>query len=166
MPWPSSPPRHAEIAAQALDLIEVEYEPQPVVSDPVQARQPDVPALHPNGNLLKHIKVRKGEMEQGFAEADVILEHTFHTATTDHAFLEPECSIARPTPDGRMEIYVGSQIPYRTATRWRAPGLARRARAHHRAADGRRLWRQGRHRRADPRRPAGERHRSAGQAAL
>jgi xanthine dehydrogenase molybdenum-binding subunit len=101
-----------EIAAQALDLIETEYEPQPVISDPVQARRPDVPSLHPNGNLLKHIKVRKGDVEQGFAEADVILEHTYHTATTDHAFLEPECSIARPTPDGRMEVYVGSQIPY------------------------------------------------------
>jgi CO/xanthine dehydrogenase Mo-binding subunit/aerobic-type carbon monoxide dehydrogenase small subunit (CoxS/CutS family) len=102
----------ADIAAQALDLIEVEYDPQPVISDPVQARRSDVPSLHPNGNLLKHIKVRKGEVEQGFAEADVILEHTYHTATTDHAFLEPECSIARPGSDGRMEIYVGSQIPY------------------------------------------------------
>jgi xanthine dehydrogenase molybdenum-binding subunit len=102
----------ADIAAQALDLIEAEYELQPVISDPVQARQPEVPQLHSKGNLLKHIKVRKGEIEQGFAEADLILEHTFHTPATDHAFLEPECSIARPTPDGRMEIYVGSQIPY------------------------------------------------------
>lgn len=101
-----------EIATQALDLIEAEYEPQPVISDPVQARRPDVPALHPDGNLLKHIKVRKGDVQQGFEEAEVILEHTFRTATIDHAFLEPECSIARPTADGRMEIYVGSQIPY------------------------------------------------------
>jgi selenium-dependent xanthine dehydrogenase len=101
-----------EIASQALGLIEAEYEPQTVVSDPVQARQPDAPQLHPSGNLLKHIKVRKGDMGQGFAEADIILEHTFHTQITDHAFLEPECSIARLTPDGRVEIYVGSQIPY------------------------------------------------------
>ncbi|KPL82951.1 aldehyde oxidoreductase [Thermanaerothrix daxensis] len=101
-----------EIATQALDLIEVEFEPLPVVSDPVQAAQPDAPKIHPNGNLLKHIKVRKGDVAQGFAEADVILEHTFYTPMHDHAFLEPECSIARPTPDGRMEVYVGSQIPY------------------------------------------------------
>jgi len=101
-----------EIATQALDLIEVEFEPLPVVSDPVQAAQPDAPRIHPNGNLLKHIKVRKGDVEQGFAEADVVLEHTFYTPIHEHAFLEPECSIARPTPDGRMEIYVGSQIPY------------------------------------------------------
>ena len=92
------------IAAQALGLIGVEYELQPVVSGPVQARQPDAPALHPGGNLLKHIKVRKGDVAAGFAEAARTLEHTFHTAITEHAFLEPECSIARPTPDGRMEI--------------------------------------------------------------
>jgi len=101
-----------EIATQALDLIEVVFEPQPVVADPVYAGDPRAPSLHPSGNLLKHIKVRKGDVNQGFSEADVILEHTFYTAMTDHLFLEPECSIARPLPDGRMEIYVGSQIPY------------------------------------------------------
>jgi len=101
-----------QIAEQAVSLIEAEFELQPVITDPVQARQADVSQIHANGNLLKHIKVRKGDMEKGFAEADVILEHTFHTPTYDHAFIEPECSIGVPTPDGRMEIYCGSQIPY------------------------------------------------------
>ena len=62
--------------------------------------------------MLKHIKVRKGDTSVGMEEADVVLEHTFHTATYDHAFLEPECSIAQLTPEGRMEIFVGSQIAY------------------------------------------------------
>lgn len=101
-----------QIATEALERIEVEYELQPVVSDPIQARQPGAPSLHPGGNLLKHIKVRKGEIERGFEQSDIILEHSFHTVAMDHAFLEPECSVARPLPDGRMEIYVGSQIPY------------------------------------------------------
>ncbi|MCL5612046.1 MAG: molybdopterin-dependent oxidoreductase [Chloroflexi bacterium] len=101
-----------EIAEQASALIEAEFEIQPVITNPVQARQEGVPQIHEKGNLLKHIKVRKGDMDKGFAEADVILEHTFHTPTTDHAFIEPECSIGVPLPDGRMEIYVGSQIPY------------------------------------------------------
>jgi xanthine dehydrogenase molybdenum-binding subunit len=105
-----------EIAEQAAALIEAEFDHQPVITNPVQARQEGVPQIHEKGNLLKHIKVRKGDMEKGFAEADVVLEHTFHTPTTDHAFLEPECSIAVPTPDGRMEIYVGSQIPYQDRT--------------------------------------------------
>jgi len=51
-------------------------------------------------------------VDAGFAQADLILEHTFQTAITDHAFIEPECSIARLNSNGRMEIYVGSQIPY------------------------------------------------------
>jgi len=101
-----------EIATQALDLIEVEFELLPVISSAVQSRRPDAPVIHSQGNLLKHIKVRKGDVEQGFHEAEVVLEHTFQTAITDHAFLEPECSLARPLPDGNMEIYVGSQIPY------------------------------------------------------
>ena len=101
-----------EIAHQALELIEAEYERLPPITHPVQARQPSAPQLHEKGNLLKHIKVRKGDLESGFAAADIILEQTYHTPTTDHAFLEPECTIARPTPEGRMEIYVGSQIPY------------------------------------------------------
>ncbi len=105
-----------EIAEQAAALIEPEFDLQPVITNPVQARREGVPQLHEKGNLLKHIKVRKGDMEKGFAEADVLLEHTFHTPTTDHAFIEPECSIAVPTPDGRMEIYVGSQIPYQDRT--------------------------------------------------
>ena len=101
-----------EIAEQAAALIEAEFDLQPVISDPVQARREDVPQIHEKGNLLKHIKVRKGSIDLGFAEADVILEHTFHTPIYEHAFLEPECSIAVPTKDGRMEIYCGSQIPY------------------------------------------------------
>lgn len=105
-----------DIAEQALALIETEFDPQPVITNPVMARQDGVPQIHEKGNLLKHIKVRKGDMDQGFAEADVVLEHTFHTPATDHAFIEPECSIAVPLPDGRMEIYVGSQIPYQDRT--------------------------------------------------
>lgn len=102
----------AEIAAAARDLIECEYQPLPVITNPIQALSKGQPKLHDSGNLLKHIKVRKGDMELGFRESDILIEHTFHTQTTDHAFMEPECSIAVPTEDGRLFIYVGSQIPY------------------------------------------------------
>jgi xanthine dehydrogenase molybdenum-binding subunit len=101
-----------EIAAYAATLIETEFDLLPVITNPIQAKEEGQPKLHENGNLLKHIKVRKGDVSEGFKEADLILEHTFHTQTTDHAFMEPECSIAVPTKEGRMEVYVGSQIPY------------------------------------------------------
>jgi selenium-dependent xanthine dehydrogenase len=107
-----------DIASEALKLIEVEYEPLPVVADPEYAHTPEAPVLHPNhptGNLLKHIKVRHGDIEQGFAEADVIVEREYRTPTTEHAFLEPECAIGVPAGYGehdKLSIYVGSQIPY------------------------------------------------------
>lgn len=107
-----------ELAAQALELIEVEYEPLPIVADPEYAHTPEAPVLHPNhetGNLLKHIKVRHGDIEQGFAEADVIVEREYRTPTTEHAFLEPECAIGVPKGypgHEKLTVYVGSQIPY------------------------------------------------------
>ncbi len=101
-----------EIAKAALQLIVVEYEPLPIVDTAEYAHEADAPQIHNSGNLLKHIKVAKGDIDQGFAEADVVIERTYHTACTEHAFLEPECSIGRITDDGRYEIYVGSQIVY------------------------------------------------------
>ena len=100
------------IADRAVELIEIEVTPLPVISSAVQSAQPDAPKLREAGNLMEHIKVRKGDLVQGFADADLLLEETFTTPTMDHAFMEPECSVAVPTEDGRMTVYVGSQIPY------------------------------------------------------
>lgn len=112
-----------ELAHDALKLIQVEYEVLPAVTDPVTARRPDAPVLHPDrpsGNLLKHIQVRHGDIEAGFAAADVIVERTYRTPMTEHAFLEPECSIGVPAGwndprfgyHDKLTVYVGSQIPY------------------------------------------------------
>jgi selenium-dependent xanthine dehydrogenase len=108
-----------EIANAALELIDVDYEPLPVVATPQYAHSPEAPNLHPEhetGNLLKHIKVRHGDIEAGFAQADVIVEKTYNTPTTEHAFLEPECAIGIPAGHDddhkKLTIYVGSQIPY------------------------------------------------------
>jgi len=99
-------------ADAAIALIQVGLEPLPVLSTPQQALAPQAELLHEKGNLLKHIEVRKGDPEQGFRDAEIILEHSFFTPFTDHLFMEPECSLAVPLPDGRMEVYCGSQIPY------------------------------------------------------
>ena len=101
-----------DIADQAVALIDLEIDRLPVVTGPVMAKSPDAPQLHEQGNLLKHIKVRKGDVVSGFNETDISLEETFFTPTMDHAFMEPECSLAEPLSDGRMAVYVGSQIPY------------------------------------------------------
>ena len=106
------------IADAALALIEVDYEELPAVTSPLAALAPDAPLVHeerPDGNLLKHIKVKKGDIGAGFAGADVIIDRTYRTPTTEHLFLEPECSIGIPAgyPDhDKTTVYVGSQIPY------------------------------------------------------
>jgi len=101
-----------EIATQALALMAMEVDPQAVITGPDEALRTEAPKLHDGGNLLKHIQMRKGNLQQGFSQAEVTLEHTFHVPAAEHLFMEPECSIARLTPGGQMEVYVGSQIPY------------------------------------------------------
>ena len=125
-----------EIAAAAIDLVTFEYEELPVVGDALNAAEPGAALVHDgrsDGNLLKHIKVDKGDVERGFADADVIVDRTYRTQTTEHLFLEPECSIGIPAGydpsrfggdlddeavrgetarHDKTTIYVGSQIPY------------------------------------------------------
>jgi CO/xanthine dehydrogenase Mo-binding subunit/aerobic-type carbon monoxide dehydrogenase small subunit (CoxS/CutS family) len=114
-----------EIATAALERIKVEYEPLPVVAGAEQAREPHAAIVHEEwrptpdsegSNLLEHIKVRLGDIEQGFAAADVIVEREYRTPTYDHMFMEPECSIGVPAgydaDHAKLTVYVGSQIPY------------------------------------------------------
>ena len=100
------------LAAQALELIEVAYEPLEVVDSPERGLEPDAPLVHESGNVAKHIHLERGDLAEGWARADVIVERTYRTARAEHAFLEPECSVAVPEADGRLTVYVGSQIPF------------------------------------------------------
>lgn len=105
----------AEMARRALDLIQVEYEPLPVVDNPVDARKADAPVVNDgsgHGNLLKHIHVAKGDVEKGLAEAEIVIDNEYRSPFYEHAFMEPECAIGRVTEDGRIEVIAGSQIPY------------------------------------------------------
>jgi selenium-dependent xanthine dehydrogenase len=110
-----------EIAAQALDLIEVEYEPLPVVSGPKEAAAAGAPLVHEHpqhhspgahGNFLAHFHLENGDLAAGFAEADVILEREYATQTVEHGFIEPEAALAMPEANGRMTVYCGGQIPF------------------------------------------------------
>jgi CO/xanthine dehydrogenase Mo-binding subunit/aerobic-type carbon monoxide dehydrogenase small subunit (CoxS/CutS family) len=101
-----------EQAARALELIEFEFEALPVVSDPVQAHEPGAQPVHRDGNLLEEINVAKGDLAEGFRQAEVTFASTYRTPMMDHLFMEPECSLAHTGDDGRIEVLVGSQIPY------------------------------------------------------
>jgi CO/xanthine dehydrogenase Mo-binding subunit len=99
-------------AQDAIKLIEYELEELPVLSDVMKVRNSETVKLHPNGNLIKHIQVEQGDLEAGFEQAQVVLEDSYFTPAFEQLFMEPECSVARPMPDGRLEVWVGSQIPY------------------------------------------------------
>jgi len=100
-----------EIAAQARDLIAVEYEDLPIVTDPIEAMQPGAPLLHPEKetNVLLHYKIRKGSVEDGFARADVVVEGEYRTGAQEHAYLQPEAGVAYIDDEGRVTVLVAGQ---------------------------------------------------------
>ncbi|MCF8034732.1 MAG: xanthine dehydrogenase family protein molybdopterin-binding subunit [Desulfarculaceae bacterium] len=102
------------IAHQALKLIEVEYEPLPGIFDPRDAMAEDAPKIHEGGNILSDDKMVKGDVDAGFAEADVILERTYQVPFLEHAYLEPDTTMAIPQPDGVMLIEGPMQAPFTT----------------------------------------------------
>ncbi len=101
-----------EIAHEALSLIRVEYEVLPAVFDPRDALKPDAPKVHEAGNLLSDNKLRKGDVEKGFLEADIIMERTYQVPFLEHAYLEPDVTLAVPQPDGTMLVEGPMQAPF------------------------------------------------------
>ena len=84
------------IVQHALGLIEVEYEQLPFVTDPRAAIEPDSPPVHPGGNLVggEPIVLERGSVQEGFAEADIIVEDSFSTPAHSGAALEPRVAVA------------------------------------------------------------------------
>jgi CO/xanthine dehydrogenase Mo-binding subunit len=102
-----------EAAEAAAELVEVDYEPLPVVSDPMEAMKPDAPKIHEKGNVARHSTIRVGDVEQAFRTASIVVENTFHTGRQMHMFLEPEAGIGMLNEKGDIVLYVGGQSPYR-----------------------------------------------------
>jgi CO/xanthine dehydrogenase Mo-binding subunit len=98
-------------AAQARDLIRVEYEDLPVVTDPRQAMTPDAHQLHPHApnNLATHYRVVKGDVDSAWAKCDVIIEGEYHTPPQEHAYLQPEAGSAYLDEEGRITVRVAGQ---------------------------------------------------------
>ncbi|MCA9072276.1 MAG: xanthine dehydrogenase family protein molybdopterin-binding subunit, partial [Planctomycetaceae bacterium] len=114
------------IAEEAARLIEVEYEPLPVVLDIREAMKDDAPILnddirtqslgsHPPKeesrptNIAKHFLFQKGDPEKGFADADIVIEHEFETATVHQGYIEPHNATAQWNADGKVTIWMSTQ---------------------------------------------------------
>jgi len=97
---------HPEIARQAAKKIAVEYQVLPPVTDAVAALGEAAPKLHPRGNLVRHLKIRKGDPEPA---ADVVVTGTYQVGMQDQAFLGPEAGLAVPDGQGGVDLYVATQ---------------------------------------------------------
>ncbi|MBI2303699.1 MAG: molybdopterin-dependent oxidoreductase [Chloroflexi bacterium] len=118
-----------EIAEAALALIDVEYEELPSVFDAVEAMKPNAPQVHPGQekyhregavntpipgtNCCYHFKLRRGDVEAGFAQADYVFEDTFTTQMVQHCAMEPHASIAQVDGAGKVTIWTHNDSPYR-----------------------------------------------------
>jgi CO/xanthine dehydrogenase Mo-binding subunit/aerobic-type carbon monoxide dehydrogenase small subunit (CoxS/CutS family) len=98
-------------AKRALAAIKIDYEPLPAVFDPDEAMQPGAPVLHDYApdNVTKHIPIRVGDVEQGFAQSDLMVEETYSTQAIEHAYLEPEAGLAYVDHDDVVTIVSPSQ---------------------------------------------------------
>jgi CO/xanthine dehydrogenase Mo-binding subunit len=101
-------------AERAAGLVQVEYEPLPVVTDPRQAMQPGAPLVHEDreSNILHHIPIRKGDVVQGFAQADVIVEGYYTTHCVEHAYMQPDAALGYIDDQGRVTVISSCQWPH------------------------------------------------------
>ncbi len=108
----------AEAAAKAVTI---RYDELPVVTSIGEALAPDTPILHPypfrypygernlHSNVLLEYHLVNGDVDAGFAQADVVVESTYQTQSQEHAYLQPEAGVAWLRPDGRIEVVCAGQ---------------------------------------------------------
>jgi len=99
------------IAEQARALIEVEYEDLPVLTNPIRSMDEHDRLIHPDteSNVFCHYRIRKGDVDSAFSQADVILEQEYHTPAQEHAYLQPEAGLGYIDDQGRVTVVVAGQ---------------------------------------------------------
>lgn len=101
-----------EQAQSAIKLIHVQYEDLPILADPLTALKNDAPILHPDRgdtNICVHYKIRKGDVEDAFAKAHVIVEGEYQTPVQEHAYLQPEAGLSYIDQQGLITVECGGQ---------------------------------------------------------
>ena len=117
-----------DAAEQAINLIDVDYEVLAAVFDPMEALAPGAPLIHENvaeyegapkkilapelRNGLTRLAWKKGEVEQGFRDADRIFEHTFSVPARHQGYLEPHAATVAIEPDGRVQVWASVKNPF------------------------------------------------------
>jgi len=108
------------IAEEAAEKVYVDYEPLPVILDPLEIVDPVT--LEEKKHVLIHderesdvvarYRIRTGDVKKGFEQAEVIVENEYRTPYVEHAYMEPEAALAIPEPDGGITVIASTQCPY------------------------------------------------------
>ncbi|WP_066740754.1 xanthine dehydrogenase family protein molybdopterin-binding subunit [Cupriavidus sp. D384] len=105
-----------EIAARAVELIEVEYEPLPALFAVEDAAAPGAPLIHdrePGGNLvLPPVRIERGDVDQGFADADFILEGVYEGGRPTPAYMEPNVLTCKWDGNGNLTVWISTQTAF------------------------------------------------------
>ena len=98
----------AELGRKAIDVV---YDDLPVIDDLHQALEPGAVIIHPerDSNVFVQNKVRKGNVEEAFQKADVVIESIHRTPVQEHAYLQPEAGVSYVDEDGRITVIVSGQ---------------------------------------------------------
>ena len=118
---------NAHLAEEAAKRIKVEYEPLPATTWVIDAMQDDAPLLHDKlithtlddepakpSNIAEHIRFEKGDIEEGFVAADIVIEREFKTSTIHQGYIESHVSVALWNEDGRLKIWTATQGSFAT----------------------------------------------------
>ncbi|HEX6478644.1 MAG TPA: molybdopterin cofactor-binding domain-containing protein [Ktedonobacteraceae bacterium] len=111
-----------EIAEQALQLIQVDYEVLPVLLDPRKSMDPDAPRIHPepesyrihdaSRNIAAHLEAQVGDVERGFAESDLVVEGEYIVPQVQQTPIENHITITYWDEDDRLVVRTSTQVPY------------------------------------------------------
>jgi nicotinate dehydrogenase large molybdopterin subunit len=104
-----------EIAREAAQRVIVDYEILIPLLDPVEAMKEDAYVLHPEihpSNVLYHLPIRRGNMEEGWGQAEVVIEQDYKTQMVDHAFLQPEAVTAYVDERGHLVVQTATQYAH------------------------------------------------------
>jgi len=97
---------HPETARRAAAAVTVDYDVLTPVTDAEAALRPGAEPVHPGGNLVRHVRIRRGDPQ---AQADIVVRGRYRVGVQDQAFLGPESGLAVPAEDGGIELYVATQ---------------------------------------------------------
>jgi len=129
-----------DAAEEAINLIDVEYEELPAVFDVLEAMKPGAPVLHDNApaydgapkeimaeagaNVVNKLTFGKGDIEKGFAEADLVFEHTFRMPMHHQGYLEPQSFLVKIDGDGTVNAWASTKGPFGTRAQFaKAAGI-------------------------------------------